>query len=79
MTEARKFAFAAHAAARSASTPQSVAAARAAGHAAATPHVRAHAKHAAAYAIKAAENKDSKREWQMGRLPADLLKNPQFK
>lgn len=53
MTAARKFAFAAHAAARMASTPTAIAAARAAGHAAATAHVASHAKYAAAYAQKA--------------------------
>ena len=39
--EARKFAFAPHAAAREATQPESIAAARSAGHAAATAHVYA--------------------------------------
>lgn len=52
MTEARKFALAAHAAARQATRPAAIAAARSAGHAAATAHVPGHAKHAAAYAAK---------------------------
>jgi hypothetical protein len=52
MTEVRKFALAAHAAARNATRPESIAAARSAGHAAATAHVPSHAKHAAAYAAK---------------------------
>jgi hypothetical protein len=52
MTEVRKFALAAHAAARQATRPEAVAAARAAGHAAATAHVPGHARHAAAYAAK---------------------------
>lgn len=51
--EARRFAMAAHAAARDAVRPEAVAAARSAGHAAATAHVPGHAKHAAAYAAKA--------------------------
>jgi hypothetical protein len=51
--EARGFAFAAHAAARTAENPAAVAAARAAGHAAATAHVATHAPHAEAYARKA--------------------------
>jgi hypothetical protein len=53
IAEARKFAFAAHAAARGANTPAAAAAARAAGHAAATAHVSTHASHAAHYAVKA--------------------------
>jgi hypothetical protein len=53
--EARKAAFAAHAAARQveAESPAACAAARSAGHAAATAHVPRHARHAAAYAVKA--------------------------
>ena len=53
MIEARKAAFAAHAAARDATCPAACAAARAAGHAAATAHVASHAKHASNYASKA--------------------------
>lgn len=52
MSEARRFAFAAHAAAHDASNPNATAAARAAGHAAATTHVPGHAKYAASYALK---------------------------
>ncbi len=58
MSEARKFAFAAHAAARNAPKPEAKAAARSAGHAAATAHVPAHAQYAASYAVKAARNID---------------------
>jgi hypothetical protein len=54
MSEARKAAFAAHAAARDAGNEAATAAARAAGHAAATSHVTGHAIHAATYAAKAA-------------------------
>ena len=56
VSEARRFAFAAHAAARDARNPKVIAAARAAGHAAATAHVAGHAKHAAKYAQKALHN-----------------------
>jgi hypothetical protein len=77
--EAREAAFAAHAAARDADDPAACAAARAAGHAAATVHVADHARHAAAYAVKAvayaavptdadaAATKE--REWQIRHLP----------
>ena len=61
MAEVRKSAFAAHAAAR------------AAGHAAATAHVAGHARHAADYAVKAAEINSNtgseERDWQVQRLP----------
>jgi hypothetical protein len=53
MTDARRAAFAAHAAARATDCPSACAAARAAGHAAATAHVASHARHASAYALKA--------------------------
>ncbi|WP_158679797.1 putative immunity protein [Deinococcus sp. NW-56] len=53
--QARKSAFAAHAAAREAPGEAAKAAARAAGHAAATAHVPTHAPHAAAYARRAAK------------------------
>ena len=69
VTEARRFAFAAHAAAREAKNPNAIAAARAAGHAAATAHVPGHAKHAASYALKASTNTDTERTWQLRRLP----------
>lgn len=52
--EARAAAFAAHAAARQASSSFAAAAARAAGHAAATAHGVGHARHVADYARKAA-------------------------
>lgn len=64
VSEARKFAFAAHAAARMATNPRAKAAARSAGHAAATAHVAAHAKHAASYALKASENPTDEKSWQ---------------
>jgi len=54
MTKARVAAFAAHAAARQAGHPAARFAARAAGQAAATAHVAGHARHAVAYAAKAA-------------------------
>ena len=59
--EVRKSALAAHAAARETENDKAKAAARAAGHATATAHVPAHAKHAAAYALKASNNKKRKR------------------
>ena len=55
MTKARAAAFAAHAAAREAGHPAARFAARAAGQAAATAHVAGHARHADAYAAKAAD------------------------
>jgi len=61
MTEARRFAFAAHAAAREAKNPNAIAAARSAGHAAATSHVASHAKHAASYALKASTNTETEK------------------
>ena len=64
VTEARKFALAAHAAARNATRPESIAAARSAGHAAATAHVPGHAKYAAAYAAKSAIDPENEIEWQ---------------
>ena len=54
MPQARTAAFAAHAAAREAGHPAARFAARAAGQAAATAHVAGHARHADAYAAKAA-------------------------
>jgi hypothetical protein len=76
MLDARKAAFAAHAAARAANHLAAQAAARAAGHAAATAHVADHARHAAAYAVKAAEiNGNAAGEesyWQAQRLPERL-------
>ena len=68
MTDARKAAFAAHAAARETDNHAACFAARAAGHAAATAHVADHAKHAAAYALKAVSNIDAERQWQREQL-----------
>lgn len=79
MTDARKAAFAAHAAAREAETsPDAQAAARSAGHAAATAHVQTHAVHAATYAVTAIRNAtqdeevttamEHEREWQYAHL-----------
>lgn len=70
MPMARKAAFAAHAAAREASSKEAAVAARAAGHAAATSHVRTHAPHAAAYALKALANPqaiEGEARWQADR------------
>ncbi|MFZ2228595.1 MAG: putative immunity protein [Candidatus Nanopelagicaceae bacterium] len=53
VADARKAAFAAHAAARECSNPAAIAAARSAGHAAATAHVSHHAAIAEAYMQKA--------------------------
>ncbi len=76
VVEARKAAFASHAAARDAKNVAAQAAARAAGHAAATAHVADHARHAVAYAVKAvsAAGGDGKpeRDWQYRRLPEHL-------
>jgi len=78
MADARRAAFAAHAAARDSNPVAARAAARAAGHAAATAHVADHARHAAAYAVKAAaaeiagDAAVTEREWQYRRLPAHL-------
>jgi hypothetical protein len=72
MTEARKFAFAAHAAARNANSFEAMAAARAAGHAASTAHVPGHAKYAASYALKASKDIIFEKEWQIQHIPADI-------
>jgi len=78
MVEARKAAFASHAAARAATNAAARAAARAAGHAAATAHVADHARHAAAYAVKAAAagttsaSASAERDWQVRHLPESL-------
>jgi len=69
---ARKFALAAHAAARDASSTESTAAARAAGHAAATTHIADHAIHAAAYAVKASTDTVKEREWQWNIMPEHI-------
>ena len=70
--EARKFAFAAHAAARNAEDPQAKAAARSAGHAAATPHVPGHAKYAAFYALKAVPDPVADSTWQQQNIPDSI-------
>jgi hypothetical protein len=76
MMDARKLAFACHAAARQSISKAAVASARAAGHAAATAHVVTHAPHAANYARKAkaaaGENPDFERQWQLDQLPESL-------
>lgn len=76
MIEARKLAFAAHAAARQSESKAAIAAARSAGHAAATAHVPTHAPHAASYArnAKDAVGEDDEAEylWQNLRLTALL-------
>lgn len=64
INDVRKFAFAAHAAAREAINPKAIAAARAAGHAAATAHVAGHSQYAARYAQKASENPEVEKDWQ---------------
>jgi hypothetical protein len=77
--EAREAAFAAHAAARSASDPAAREVARAAGHAVATAHMADHELGAAAYAIKAVRLASSESDamavgerecrWQREQLP----------
>jgi hypothetical protein len=81
MSEARRAAFAANAAARGLPDPAKFAA-LAAGQAAAVPHVAAHDLGAAAYAIRAAAASASdgeteavlirEREWQREKLPAEV-------
>jgi hypothetical protein len=73
ISDARKFALAAHAAAREAKNPEAIAVARSAGHAAATAHVPGHAKHAASYALKASANASKEKNWQLRRLPEHLI------
>ncbi|SMP61318.1 hypothetical protein SAMN06265222_10775 [Neorhodopirellula lusitana] len=72
MTDARTAAFAAHAAARETTNASAKLVARAAGHAAATAHVADHAKHAAAYVLKAVDDVDAERKWQRQLLPPHL-------
>lgn len=72
MTEARKFAFAAHAAAQEAKSTEASAAARSAGHAAATSHVADHAQYAAQYALKASSYPELEKEWQDRNMPKYL-------
>lgn len=71
MSDARKAAFASHAAAREVEEAEAKAVARSAGHAAATTHVATHAPHASAYAIKALAGTtlaEEERKWQCKRL-----------
>jgi len=82
MVDARKAAFASHAAARTANNAAAQAAARAAGHAAAVAHVAVHELGAAAYAIRAvrAAADESERDeagrlecqWQRAQLPSEI-------
>lgn len=75
MTDARKAAFASHAAAREAkvlSHPKAEAAARSAGHAAATAHVITHAPHAGKYALKASDDPVSEEIWQKSTMPCEI-------
>lgn len=67
-----KAAVAAHAAAREAGEPRSIAAARAAGHAAATAHAANHSLGAALYAAKASEDADTELDWQIAQAPPEL-------
>lgn len=77
MPECRVAAFAAHAAAREATSPIAVAAARAAGQACSVAHMFTHAPHAAVYAAKAVtlahgnQAGDVEREWQESALPTE--------
>lgn len=66
--EARRAAFAAHAAARQASIPSTQFAIRSAGHAASTAHVVTHAVAAADYAAKSAPDALEERAWQYAHL-----------
>lgn len=79
MSDARRAAFASHAAARAVKHAAARAAARAAGHAAATAHVPAHARHAARYALDAVSAEDNsakaggaEKAWQERHLPRRL-------
>lgn len=78
MTDARKAAFAAHAAARKADDDSAKAVARACGQAAGTAHVAGHAPHAAAYAALAVgyskNDINQERDWQYNHL-LELYKN----
>ena len=72
MTDARAAAFVAHAAARDTDDERASFVARAAGHAAASAHVADHAKHAAAYALKAVIDVHSESDWQRQQLAPHL-------
>ena len=71
---ARTAAVAAHAAARDSNNSAARLVARATGHAAGTAHMAGHARHAAAYAVKAATaaGKITERAWQLRRLAKHL-------
>ncbi len=77
MLEARRYAFAAHAAAREMKDKAHCKIARSCGHAAATTHVPGHAIYAAAYALSAIDNSvlkdrerliEQERDWQYRHL-----------
>ena len=72
ISEVRKLALAAHAAARDSKLPRAIAAARSAGHAAATVHVPTHAKYSAIYAAKATPHPETEINWQLSKLPDNL-------
>jgi hypothetical protein len=81
-SEVRATAIATNIAARSTNDVAACAVARAAGHAAATTHMAGHARHAAAYAIKAAMaagiSPATERAWQIRRLPEHLRSKAKF-
>ncbi|MFA7674086.1 MAG: putative immunity protein [Clostridia bacterium] len=66
--DARKAAFAAYACAREQQDRKMAFCARACGHAAATAHVKEHALHASAYALKAADDEKAENDWQYSKL-----------
>ena len=79
--DARRLAFASHAAAREAAQPEAVAAARACGQAVAVAHMAGHARGAADYAAKAvsfanstgSESAQSEVAWQRANVPEQFL------
>lgn len=76
--DARKASVAAHAAAREADDPVSVAVARSMGHAVATAHMADHSLGAALYALRAVQNAggsvevEAERKWQNEQLPEEI-------
>lgn len=72
VSDARKAAFEAHAAARQTDLPSAQFAIRSAGHAAATVHVITHAVAAADYAAKSAQDTLEERAWQYTHLTSLL-------
>ena len=76
VSAARKAAFAAHAAAREATSQSEQFAIRSAGHAAAAAHVVTHAVAAADYAAKSAQNALEERAWQYTHLLSMLQNIP---